>query len=850
MALPLDDIQSIRSRIANSCLVGVGIAALPALAGSLSRIFDTGWLPVMGLHIVLTASVIAAALLRRHLPYGLRAGYLVALFFIIGLGGLATLGIMSGPQLFFLAASILAFFLFGSALGFIIVGLGLAALIVAYSLLARGILPSIPEPIAYIASAGGWITAGTSLALTATVIGISLVEVFRSMIGSIEHVRQQNAEMKAEVAERQRAEAARLDQDARAQAIVDHAPAVIFIKDRNGRFLMVNQGFQEQYKVSAADVIGQTDAAVVSPALAALFRRRDLEVLSNDAPQELEHVDETEQGRRIYSTVRFPVRNHTGQVYGVCGIAIDITERKRVERAAEDALASLRDAIDSINQAIVLWDSDDRIAVFNQRYADTFFGIPAIGLHFEDFIRAAVAKGMGNPAPGQEEALVAERLAIHRKANGIAFVETLPDGRKLNVVRTPSRAGGIVSVVTDITEQLITEAQLREMQKMEAIGKLTGGMAHDFNNYLAVIIGNLDLLQNDGITGADAMKLLDQALAGALRAAELTQSLLAFSRNQPLEPSSTDVSRRLTMVASLLERTLGEDIVLRTELADDLWSVKIDGPQLDSSIVNLANNARDAMPDGGTLLIVTRNVRFNRSQARTSPEMEPGEYVLVEVGDTGTGIPPELIAHIFEPFFTTKRSGHGTGLGLSMVYGYVKQSGGHIFIDSKVGQGTRVRIYLPREKEDLSAVPPTPASSTPHKATGGMETVLLVEDNPQMRRTALAQLRSLGYRVIEAADGEAALDIVEQKEIHLDLLLSDIVMPGRINGYELAKLALERRPGLKVLLSSGYTGNSLPAGGIEGQNMMLLAKPYRLSDLAKAVRAALDSVPSLPAAVS
>ena len=798
----------------------------------------------MGLHIGLAVSVMAAALLRRWLPFDLRAGYLVAFFFIIGLGSLFTLGIMVGPQLFFVAAGILAFCLFGAAAGFAVVGLGVAAMLATYMALAAGMLPTVPDPIAYLVSAGGWITAATGLVLTATVIGISLVGIFRSMSGATDRAHRQNMALQAEIAERHRADAARRDQETRAQAIVDHAPAVIFIKDRDGRFLMVNRGFQEQYGLRAADTIGNTDTAVAPPALAALFRARDLEVMASGTPQELEHVDDSGGARRVYSTVRFPIRDRDGNIFGVCGIATDITQRKQAEAAAKESHASLRNAIDSVSQAIVLWDGDRRIAAFNQRFADFFHDVPAIGLHHEDFIRALVAKGLSGVAAGQEEAWIAARIEGFRRADGTPLIENLADGRKLSIVRTRSQDSGIVTVATDITEQIKSEERLRDMQKMEAIGKLTGGMAHDFNNYLAVIIGNLDLLMEDGdIANPETKLLLDQAIGGAMRAAELTRSLLAFSRNQPLEASSTDIGRRLSAVARLLDRTLGEHIVLNTDFASDLWSVKVDGPQLDSSVVNLANNARDAMPGGGTLTIAAHNTRLDAADARIDPEFTPGDYVLIEVSDTGTGMPPEVASRAFEPFFSTKGPGHWTGLGLSMVYGYVKQSGGHVAIDSKSGRGTTVRIYLPREEGQTAAASPAVTGRARALPPGGREIILLAEDNAQMRRTTAAQLGSLGYQVVEAVDGNAALTFLQQADRPFDLLLTDIVMPGGIDGYQLAKLALERRPGIKVLLSSGYTGESLPTDKARDLGLKLLAKPYRQAELAKAVRTVLDAAP-------
>jgi len=388
------------------------------------------------------------------------------------------------------------------------------------------------------------------------------------------------------------------------------------------------------------------------------------------------------------------------------------------------------------------------------------------------------------------------------------------------------------------SEQRQTEQLLREAVKMDAIGKLTGGMAHDFNNHLAAIIGYLELLSECSSVDADATRWIDEARAGALRAAELTRSLLAFARRQPLDPKPTDVNRRVAAIAELLRRTLGADIVLTTTLAAELWPITIDGAQLDACIVNLANNARDAMPSGGSLAIATRNTALDEAYARANLDAVAGDYVLIEMSDSGVGMAPEVVASAFEPFFTTKRPGHGTGLGLSMVYGFVKQSGGHIKIGSELGRGTAVRLYLPRDHAaEAQAVATTGTQVV--VPIGGTETILVVEDNEQMRQMAVTALTRRGYRVIEAANGAAALAILDQREPPVDLLFTDIVMPGKPDGHELARLAAERRPDIRILLTSGYPGGRFHDHGIDAPSANLIGKPYQLGDLLRAVRTAL-----------
>jgi CheY-like chemotaxis protein len=388
---------------------------------------------------------------------------------------------------------------------------------------------------------------------------------------------------------------------------------------------------------------------------------------------------------------------------------------------------------------------------------------------------------------------------------------------------------------------LRTEQQLREAQKMEAIGKLTGGLAHDFNNYIGVVIGNLDMIQENAANDPGTLSLVEAALNGATRAADLTRSLLAFARRQPLAPKVVDAAACVGDTVRLLRRTLGEQVEIGFEAEPGLWSIEVDQDQLSSSIVNLANNARDAMPRGGSLAVALRNLTVTDDAAANYPDIAPGAYVVIEVSDTGAGMAPETLASAFEPFFTTKGPGHGTGLGLSMVYGFVKQSGGHVAIYSEVGRGTVVRIYLPRAATPGAAVAPTSVGSD--VLPRGAETVLIVEDNDSVRTTVARQLADLGYRTIQAASADAALAILRQAGETVDLLFTDMIMPGQMDGYALARAAVAGRPGLKVLLTSGFPGSTLDTAGRLSASFRLLSKPYRKAELARAIRFVLDAAP-------
>jgi signal transduction histidine kinase/CheY-like chemotaxis protein len=402
----------------------------------------------------------------------------------------------------------------------------------------------------------------------------------------------------------------------------------------------------------------------------------------------------------------------------------------------------------------------------------------------------------------------------------------------------PADGGEALMVLNarDITEQKHLESQLRQAQKMEAIGQLAGGVAHDFNNLLSVIFGHSELLEMRLPASEPLRDSVAQIGQAAERAAALTRQLLAFSRQQVLEPKVLDLNALVAAAEHLLCRLIGEDVRLVTKLQPHLGPVRADPGQLDQVLLNLAVNARDAMPHGGTLTFETRNLELHPAYAAIQPGLRPGRYVLLAVTDTGCGMTPEVQARIFEPFFTTKGVGKGTGLGLAVVHGIVQQSGGHLEVYSLPGVGTTFKLYLPAVE-----VPPAAALAdgpSPPPAGRG-ETVLLVEDEDAVRAVSVLLLESLGYRVLEAANAEEALRLVGAGRQKLDLLMTDVVMPGR-NGRELAEALRRENPGLKVLFQSGYTGEAVAGHGIVEAEMAFLQKPFTLDALAKRVRAVLD----------
>jgi len=396
------------------------------------------------------------------------------------------------------------------------------------------------------------------------------------------------------------------------------------------------------------------------------------------------------------------------------------------------------------------------------------------------------------------------------------------------------------TLLKQIDEREKAEAALRQAQKMEAIGQLTGGVAHDFNNLLQIILSSLAMIRRRAVRWnlspevlPDFQSFVDSAAEGANRAAALTRQLLAFARRQPLEPTMIDVNKLVAGMSELLRRTLGEAIAVETVQAGGLWPIFADANQLESALVNLAVNARDAMAGGGKLTIETANALLDETYVRLVEEVQAGQYVLVAVTDTGSGMTKEVLASAFEPFFTTKDIGHGTGLGLSQVYGFVKQSGGHIKIYSELGQGTTIKLYLPRLVSPDAVTDDDPVEQVLPKAVRS-EVILVVEDEEAVRGFTVEMLRELGYGVLEAANGHAALRLIDANPT-IQLLFTDVGLPGGINGRELADAALKRRPDLKVLFTSGYTRNAIVHGGRLDAGVALIGKPFTYAALAEKI---------------
>jgi two-component system, cell cycle sensor histidine kinase and response regulator CckA len=493
-----------------------------------------------------------------------------------------------------------------------------------------------------------------------------------------------------------------------------------------------------------------------------------------------------------------------------------------------------RDLIESLDDVVFSLDADGCFqyispAVMKYGYAPT----ELIGTHFSQFVH-----------PDDLEALGASFVrTLEGKAEPVAF-RAFEKGGKERVVRTSSRviskagrAMGMSGVMVDITELRSTEEQLRVAQRAEAVGQLAGGVAHDFNNLLSVILSYAgfvgEAVEGDAQVRAD----VEEIVKAGTRAAGLTRQLLAFSRKQVLEPQIIEINRLTGDLQKMLHRLIGEDVELVHKLAPDLGRVKADPGQIEQVIMNLVVNARDAMPDGGTLTIETANVVLDADDVAEQPALKQGSFVMLAIGDTGAGMDAITKQRLFEPFYTTKEVGKGTGLGLSTVYGIVMQSGGNIWFSSELGVGTTFKIYLPRV-DDAAAV--TQRQNTTPDLPRGNETVLLVEDDQAVRALAERVLQGAGYRVLTATDGNNAVTLFKSHPGAISLLLTDVVMP-QMNGRQLAQRLLELEPGLRVLYMSGYTDNTIARHGVLEEGTLFIAKPFTAKELARRVRNALDT---------
>ncbi len=616
----------------------------------------------------------------------------------------------------------------------------------------------------------------------------------------------------------------------------------IFVKDLQGRYLMINSAGARLLGRRVDQVIGKDDMEVFTPETGREIMAGDRRVVESGRTQTYEELGISDGVARTYLATKGPYRDSHGEVIGLLGICRDITDRKLAEEEIRQSQQKLRIHFEHTPLAVVEWDTQLRITEWSPS-AERVFG------YSREEALGRDASFLVPPALREHVDRMGQDILSHRGGTRSANDNITKDGRTIScewyntpLVDESGHMLGVASLVQDVTERVALEERLRQSQKMEAVGRLAGGVAHDFNNLLTVIMGYSQLL-TDGLPAASRLKdATAQIRSAADRAAGITRQLLAFSRKQVLSPRVIDLNDIMMNLDTMLRRLIGEDIEVLTVPGRDLGAVKADPGQIEQVIMNLALNARDAMPNGGKLTLETENTDLNDAYALEHSPLLPGRYVMLAVSDTGTGMSPETQAHIFEPFFTTKEVGKGTGLGLSMVYGIVKQSGGYIWVYSELDQGTSFKIYLPRIDQ------PAEAAGSETRMSGvqrGTETILLVEDDAQLRQLASSVLSHCGYKVLPAAGTEEGLALCRANHRDIHLLVTDVIMPG-MNGRQLAEQVKRISPSTRVLYVSGYTSNAIVHYGVLDPGLWFLPKPFSLSALVAKVREVLDANPNAP----
>jgi PAS domain S-box-containing protein len=537
------------------------------------------------------------------------------------------------------------------------------------------------------------------------------------------------------------------------------------------------------------------------------------------------------------SSRTFEIRDVTMPDGHIMIIVSEITERERVEEALRESEERFSAVFDNSPAAVSLTDTDNRFRLINTRF-QKWFGVTQQGV-LGKTPAEVLPRELANVYTAHDlRALEAgEATEREQETEFVSGQKALVLITKFPVLNRDGKSIGMGTIITDVSEERKTAAQLHQAQKMEAVGQLTGGIAHEFNNLLMVIMGNLEIAAGQ-VADSNAHKPLSSAMNGAIRAAELTSQLLAFSRKQILRVEHIDLNSLVRGIRGMLQQTLGETVSVNTELTDGIWPINADKSLLESALLNLSINARDAMPKGGRITITTTNRAMDAQILAKHSNIVPGDYVMLEVTDTGTGIASEILEHVFEPFFTTKDVGEGTGLGLSMVHGFVEQSGGFVDIESQVDKGTSIRVYLPREVELEENGGADEPRGTQVLSLG--VTVLVVEDDPDVRQIVVGILSELGCNIVEAKDGRAAFSALARHP-EIDVLFTDVVLPEGISGPDIAGEARIMMPKLKIVFTSGYPDGEVNNLGYDDENPWFIRKPYRKSELAELLIKVLQS---------
>ena len=620
----------------------------------------------------------------------------------------------------------------------------------------------------------------------------------------------------------------------RLKAILDSAVTGIITIDSEGRIETVNQAAERLFGYAASELIGR-NVSVLMPEPYASRHDEYIRRYLATGERRVIGIGREVQGLRRDGTV-FPMHLSLGE-YSIgnqryfTGIVYDLTAQRTIEARLDREQALSRSIFENLPDAVVVSDPENVIRLVNPAFT-RLFGLTeeeVEGQHCSVLCEEAEdAKRFETEADG-----FGPQQMQFRRSNGSSFPARAvhrpifgSDGRRI----------GNLTLIHDVTAEREQAAVLQQAQRMEAIGQLTGGVAHDFNNLLTVILGNIELLE-PRLEDELSRSLATEAREAAEMGARLTDRLLTFARRQRLEKRLIDLNEFVLNLTELLRRTIGADVDLSTSLATDLWLTEADPGQVENAVLNLAINARDAMPNGGRLVIETRNAVLDADAVKLIPDLEPGDYVVLSVADTGIGMTPEVKARAFDPFFTTKGATKGSGLGLSTIYGFARQSGGNVTIYSEPDRGTTVNIYLPRAKEARKiAEMPVGESVRPSKG----ETILVVEDDDRVRKLTTTRLELLGYRVEQAANGQAALALLDRNS-EIDLVFSDQVMPGGLSGLDLAAAIREKFPKVRIVLTSGYSADLIGQEKVDGLGLKVLRKPYQQAELARIIRETLDS---------
>jgi len=645
--------------------------------------------------------------------------------------------------------------------------------------------------------------------------------------------------------------------DTQFKALADNLPTLCWMARADGYIFWYNRRWYDYTGKTAADIEGWGWQSVHHPdELPRVLEEWRLSIATGRSFEMIFPLRAADGSFRPFLTRITPHHDDAGSVTAWFGVNADISERVKTEQALRESEAQFRTFAQAMPNHVWASRPDGMLDWFNDQtylYSGAkpgeLDGQGWAAIVYPDDVPAAAASwtealAVGKPyqaefrlrrADGVYRWHVARALPIYGSAGQITrWIGTNTD------IEDQKRTSEALAQLNETLEQRVlerseellrTQDALRQSQKMEALGNLTGGIAHDFNNLLQLISGNLQLIARDVAGNDKAERRIQNAMSGVSRGAKLASQLLSFGRRQPLAPKVVNIGRLVRGIDDMLRRALGDEIEIETVIAGGLWNTLIDPGNLENAILNLAINARDAMDGKGKLTIEAGNASLDDDYARANSEAVPGQYVLLAVSDTGCGIPAQFIDKVFDPFFSTKPEGKGSGLGLSMVYGFVKQSNGHIKIYSEPGLGTTIKLYLPRAAQTEDPLVPAGDSA----ADGGTEWVLVVEDDEEVRETAVATLQDLGYRVLKAKDAQSALNIIESG-VTVDVLFTDVVMPGTLRSPELARRAKVRLPKLAVLFTSGYTENAIVHGGRLDAGVELLPKPYTREALAGKIR--------------